>query len=166
MLQGQYPILGVKELWKTKTPGKCRFFVRKIWTSEQLLRHGLPNNGPCILCSQESETMDHLLLVCVYSREVWFKVLRRCGWQGLVPSMNDCLIEWWLQSRKLVQKPRHKALDSMFILVSWCIWCRRNKRVFYGSNLRSPTSLVDDILQVTELWSCEISGMSSWVIGS
>jgi hypothetical protein len=43
-----------------------------------------------------NESVYHLLLACVYSREVWFKVLRRCGWQGLAPSMDDCLIEWWL----------------------------------------------------------------------
>jgi hypothetical protein len=93
MLQGQCSILGVKELLKVKAPGKCRFFMwqvlhRKIWTSEWLLRHDLPNSGPCILCAPESESVDHMLLACVYSTEVWFKVLRRCGWQGLAPTMD------------------------------------------------------------------------------
>jgi hypothetical protein len=94
LLQGQCSILGAKKLLETKASGKCRFFAWqvlhwKIWTSEWLLCHGLPNSGPCILCAQEDETVDHLLLTCVYSREVWFKVLRRCGWQRLAPSMHD-----------------------------------------------------------------------------
>jgi hypothetical protein len=105
-----------------KALGKCRFFVwqvlhRKIWTLERLLHHDLPNSGPCILCSQEYESVNHLLLACVYTREVWFKILRRCGWQGLVPTVDDCLIEWWLRSRKVVHKPRRKAFNSLFILV-------------------------------------------------
>jgi hypothetical protein len=136
LLQVQCCILGAKEAWESMAPGKCRFFAwqvlhMKIWTSERLLRHGLPNSSPCILCNQESEMVNHLLLACVYSREVWFKVLRRCGWQGLPPSMDDCLIEWCLQSRKVIQKSRHRAFGSLFILVCWCLWCQCNERVFF-----------------------------------
>jgi hypothetical protein len=32
-------------------------------TSGRLLRHDLPNSKPCILCVQESETVDHVHVV-------------------------------------------------------------------------------------------------------
>jgi hypothetical protein len=36
------------------------------------------NNGMCALCSQARETIEHLLLYCIYSREVWFGYLHTC----------------------------------------------------------------------------------------
>jgi hypothetical protein len=34
------------------------------------------DSDTCALCAQEVETLDHLLLGCVHSRETWFRVLR------------------------------------------------------------------------------------------
>jgi hypothetical protein len=85
LFTGQTVLQGAKELWKTRAPNSCRLFfwlalLGRCWTSDRLLRHGLPNHAPCALCSQEEQTIDHLLLRCVVSREVWFKVLRKLGW--------------------------------------------------------------------------------------
>jgi hypothetical protein len=59
-------ILGVKELWKSRAPNKCCFFIwlsllGRTWTSERLFRHGIRSDDVCALCSQEPETIDHLL---------------------------------------------------------------------------------------------------------
>jgi hypothetical protein len=87
----QGAILGARQLWKTRAPNQCRFYIwlvllGRCWTSERLQHHGLCNNGPCVQCSQETESLDHLLAQCVFSREVWFRVLQRCGWQHLSPT--------------------------------------------------------------------------------
>jgi hypothetical protein len=71
---GQSSILGAKQLWKTKTSGKCRFFFSTVlhgrtWTTKRLFRHGMWDNDSCALCSQSSETVDHLLASCVLSHE-------------------------------------------------------------------------------------------------
>jgi hypothetical protein len=99
MFLGQSSILGDKEIWKTKAPSKCRFFawlvlLRRNWTSEHLWHHGLRDDATCALCSQEPETVDHLLVQCMFSREVWFKSFRRCVWQHLVPSPQAHMVEW------------------------------------------------------------------------
>jgi hypothetical protein len=39
----------------------------------------------CALCAQEVETLDHLLLGCVHSRETWFRVPRYFGLDQLTP---------------------------------------------------------------------------------
>ena len=36
-----------------------------------------------------------LLISCVYCRELWFKVLRRCGWQHLAPSPQSPETRLW-----------------------------------------------------------------------
>jgi hypothetical protein len=61
----------------------------RYWTLDWLQRHGLENHGPCALCSQSAETIDHLLPGCPYSREVWFKVVQRVEWQQSTPSAGE-----------------------------------------------------------------------------
>jgi hypothetical protein len=36
------------------------------------------NDSTYALCNQQPETIDHLLIACVFSRQVWFTSLR-CG---------------------------------------------------------------------------------------
>jgi hypothetical protein len=80
----QLVIPGARELWKTHAPNKCRFFIwlvllRRCWTADRRFRRGLQADNSCALCSQEPELVDHLVFQCVFSREVWFSALRRCG---------------------------------------------------------------------------------------
>jgi hypothetical protein len=124
---GQTALMGAKELRKISAPSKCKMFLWLVlqdlcWTSKRLQRHGLDNHGSCALCSQSAETLDHLLLSCSYSREVWFKALRRASWQQAMPGMDDSIATWWLRSRKRVLKSRRKAFDSLFALVCWKLW--------------------------------------------
>jgi hypothetical protein len=46
MFVGESSILGSKELWKSRTPKRCRFFIwlsllGRCWTGDRLLKHGL-----------------------------------------------------------------------------------------------------------------------------
>jgi hypothetical protein len=66
--------------------------------------HGLPNNDNCAICDQEAETLEHLLLHCAYSREVWFRTFRRHGWFVLLPAPLQAIIDWWLSVRKRLRK--------------------------------------------------------------
>jgi hypothetical protein len=63
--------------------------------------HVLRNNGSCALCLQCTETIDHLLIQCVYNWEIWFKTLRRFSWQQLCPLAEDIFADWWIRSCKL-----------------------------------------------------------------
>jgi hypothetical protein len=97
MLAGESSVVGVKELWKAKASNKCRFFIwsallDRCWTTQRLLRHGLRSEDTCLLCSQDSETVDHLLCQCVFSRKFWFKLLRQAGWHLLLPTQVDTFI--------------------------------------------------------------------------
>jgi hypothetical protein len=91
--------------------------------------HGLKDSAPCTLCSQEVETLDHLL-GCMFSHDVWFQVPRRYGWQLHAPAAGDRFVLWWLKVRKLVSKARRKSFDSLVLMVVRTIWLERNARVF------------------------------------
>jgi hypothetical protein len=109
MFIGQSATFGAREFWCTRAPNKCRFYIwtmlhERCWTSERLHRNDLPNNGPCALCDQEVETVDHLLVGCSFSQKIWFKMLMHYGWSQATPAMEDRFIDWWLHSRKGVPK--------------------------------------------------------------
>jgi hypothetical protein len=69
------------------------FWVDAGRTSDRLQRHNLQNSGPCALCDQLQETIQHLIVGCVYAREVWFSLLRQSGREQLVPSVDSSLVE-------------------------------------------------------------------------
>jgi hypothetical protein len=138
LLHGQTVLLREKEVWKVKGPREHKFFVwfviqDRCWMSERSQCHGMDNSGLCALCAQNPESIDHLVLSCVVSEEIWFVTLRCYGWQALAPTREDHFVDWWLVARKLVANARKKAFDS---LVVCCIWLQRNAKVFRG---HSPT---------------------------
>jgi len=79
-----------ERIWKTWAPPKCRFFVwlvahNRCWTADRLARRGLPHPERCLLCDQAAETIDHLLVQCVFAREFWFRFFSRIGLQAFSP---------------------------------------------------------------------------------
>jgi hypothetical protein len=68
----------------------------RCWTADQLAKRNLPHPTSCPDCDQAEETINHLLLECVFAREFWFNLLRRAGLQALTPQSDDKSFEdWW-----------------------------------------------------------------------
>jgi len=62
-----------ERIWKSWAPPKCRFFMwlvthDRCWTADRLAGQGLPHPAQCPLCDQEEETINHLLVSCVFAR--------------------------------------------------------------------------------------------------
>jgi len=146
-----------ERLWNW-APGKCKFFMwlvahNKCWTADRLAKRGLPHPECCPLCDQAEETIDHLLVSCVFTREVWFIILQSFGLQPLSPQPDDTSFnDWWESSVSRVDGQIKKGLNSIIILVAWSIWNHRNRCVFDGitPNLNGVLLLIrEEIL----LWS-------------
>jgi hypothetical protein len=81
-------------VWKSWVPGKCKFFVwlvehDRYWTTDRLERRGLDHPKQCPLCDQEAESINHLLVTCVFAKQFWFEFLRCVGLQDLCPTHED-----------------------------------------------------------------------------
>jgi hypothetical protein len=54
-------------------PPECRFFLwlaayKRYWTADRLAKRGLDHPASCLLCDQKAETLDHILVSCVFTR--------------------------------------------------------------------------------------------------
>jgi hypothetical protein len=121
-------------------------------------RHWLSNHEP--LCSQGTETIDHLLLGCAFSREVWFKSIRRWNWQHLTPPQDASFAEWWIQVWKQVANGRRKAFDSLVVPVARCIWLQCNSQVFRNQTWM-VAHLVQNIMENCEQWCVKLISRSA-----
>jgi len=134
---GTTGLAGAREVWRVCCPPKVKFFFwlalrKRLWTAERRWRHGLQQHADCLLCGQEDETCDHLLVACVFSREIWYRILSAVGSHHTAPSQSDTLVDWWLGARKQVPRALSRGFDSLVLLVSWELWKERNRRTFDG----------------------------------
>ncbi|CAO2038521.1 unnamed protein product [Urochloa humidicola] len=148
-----------ERIWKSWAPNKCKFFMwlvahDRCWTADRLARKGLQHPEKCPHCDQEQETIDHLLLSCVFARQVWYVVLQRFGLQALAPHLEDISFEdWWHKVSTRVNGQTQRGLNSIIILVSWEIWKHRNRCVFDATqpNLRGLLLAIRDELQTWDI---------------
>jgi hypothetical protein len=96
--------LGAWQLWKISAPPRVKLFFwlvmhGRCWTAHRRWRHGLQESSSCIICDQAEETMDHIILGCVFSREVWSSCLRGFRLQYLVLIQEGDIMLWWTDSR-------------------------------------------------------------------
>ena len=144
---GQQSVVGAKLLHKSRAPAKCKFFIwlvlhDRCWIAHRRKRHGLQDDDSCVLCNQLPKTIDHLLISCPFSREIWFKIMRRLGWETAAPTNHTFVFaDWWTGARKNIRKEARKCFDSVVICVCWLRWKERNARTF-----DRQVNTIDDLL--------------------
>jgi hypothetical protein len=95
---------------------------KRCWTSDHLARCGLPHPKNCPLYDQEDETMDHLLVSCVFTRQFWYLLLRQVSLHSLAPQPTELIFdEWWKKAHITTSRLTKKGLDSLIILGAWMI---------------------------------------------
>jgi hypothetical protein len=127
-----------ERIWKSWAPTKCRYFVwlvahKKCWTADRLARRGPDHPEKCPLCDQDEETINHLLVSCVFAKQFWFGFLQQANLQGLAPQSGTVsFLDWWRQATELSTGLEKRGINSLIILGAWTLWKHRNRCVFYA----------------------------------
>lgn len=146
-------------IWKSWAPPKCKFFMwlaahNKCWTADKLAKRNLLHPACCLFCDQEQETINHLLVSCVFTRQAWFTLLQQVGLSSVAPQSSEVSFDhWWSRALDSVASLLHKGLNSLIILGAWTLWRHRNDCVCNGRSpsLSTVLALVDDEAQLWEL---------------
>jgi len=85
--------------------------------SRQKISAWVASFATCIICDQEIETIDHVLLGCCLCREVWEPWLRKLHVHGVIVLREEPTMEWWTRCRKLVPKPARRGFNPLFFLI-------------------------------------------------
>jgi hypothetical protein len=136
----------------------------RCWTADRLAKRGLPHPQYCPLWDQEEETINHLLVACIFSRQAWYIVLQKLGLEILAPQPHTFSFEdWWEQVDKAVAAPARKGLNSVIILMAWSIWNHRNRCAFDGQQT-TLSALLSAFQEDLHQW--ELMGLEEWLISS
>lgn len=105
---------------------------RTGWTSDRLARRGLPHQDAYPFCCQMPESINHLLVSCVFVRSVWHPVLMAWGREEWAPLATDNLLSWCTSLQP--QAHARKDFHTIILLVCWELWKHRNAIVFDGAS--------------------------------
>jgi hypothetical protein len=101
------------------------------------------------MCDQEPETLDHIILGCAFSCEVWHLCLDRLHLLGLFSVTEEPVLCWWLRVQKVLPKTLRRGFDSLVFLTGWRLWKKRNSRTFNMVPSSAP-GLVEALFQEAE----------------
>jgi hypothetical protein len=87
------------------------------------------------------ETTDHLLCSCVFTREVWTRLLLLLQIAIVPPQQDSSLLSWWLSSRDAMPQALRWSFDSLVLLAFWTLWKERNRHTFHRKFLSSTEEL-------------------------
>jgi hypothetical protein len=161
---------GACAIWCSWAPLRCKLFAwlalqARIWASERRHRHGLQDDvAACFTCLQEKDEINHIVLGCVFARQVWHGCFNRLGVEIEMLETTDSLHSWWLVARQRIPGQDRRGFDTLAILVCWRLWKQRNVRCFQELGRQfSVTGLVDQIVADWNQWGiADLGGRSTF----
>jgi hypothetical protein len=117
LLQGATSFEPVDRVWNPWAPSKCKFFMwlvehNRCWTSDRVTKHGMDHPECCPLCDHHDETINHLLISCMFARQVWLGLLWDVGFHELVPQPGeDSFDAWWYLDNQRVHGQHRRGFN-------------------------------------------------------
>ncbi len=140
------------KIWGIKAPVKVKVFVwlvlkNRVLTRDNLLKRGWRGDDGCELCTERSETVNHLFLNCRFPKELLHGLLsnkaflRTCETPARL--WEDCAAKGGSIGRGELQT---------IAAVWWSIWLERNRRVF-GRSKQELHRIMSDIRTLRIAWT-------------
>jgi hypothetical protein len=102
----------------------------RILTADNLRRRHVIIVNWCCMCKADGESVDHLLLHCVYAKELWDLVFAMFEIFWVMHGRVRDLFACW--QGKMGKHPNHRIWRAVPHCLMWCLWRERNMRIFEG----------------------------------
>ena len=122
----------------------------QILTLDNLMLCGCILVNHCCLCCSNTESVDHLLLLCPIAHSLWMYMLWLFGIEWVMPgSVVDLLFCWyhWLG------KHSSNIWDLVPGCLMWTIWTERDRRTFEDEE-KTVVQLLEYCQWTLFDWSC------------
>ncbi|XP_071699529.1 uncharacterized protein [Rutidosis leptorrhynchoides] len=143
-------------------PKKLEVFVwrtikKRLPVRMELDKRGIDLNSlRCPICDDDLESVDHSLIFCKYSLELWNRV---CKWWGFNQfgnlSMNENLRGITPKNTSMLGKKIWQAVEWV---TTYYIWKNRNNKVFRDKMWTTPTALSEIQVKSFEWISHRVKG--------
>ncbi len=139
------------QLWTIPTPLKVKIFVwllirKKVLTADNLSKRGWSGEGRCALCTNEDETVDHLFMVCPFTKALLEALLPN----KLVLRGCEMPLQLW-EDACLTYGTYGRKQRGTIAIVWWATWLERNRRIFEDMR-RTAGQLLGEIKELRHLW--------------
>ncbi|KAF7128149.1 hypothetical protein RHSIM_Rhsim11G0140100 [Rhododendron simsii] len=131
-----------KKIWNLKSPPRLKHFLWRIIrnavsTKENLFARKCARSPICGLCGAEIETIEHVLLRCEWTEEVW----ANSGIEFPRPVNKEVSIKKWFVN--LLVNWGGQFMERMGLIgqICWAIWKQRNEWVFLQQMPNSKVAL-------------------------
>jgi hypothetical protein len=88
----------------------------RLWTADWLERHGLNHPSECVFCCQEPETSAHIILQCLFFRQIWYMLLLGFRLHRFSPSADLEIPLWWSSLSAAVPRSRRKEINALALV--------------------------------------------------
>lgn len=129
----------LEEVWRARVEGKIRFFLwlllrNRLWTADRLSFRGWPHQDACSLCDQRIESAKHLIVDCIFAKEVW-QLIGTNSTRISEAAAAATVKKWWFRIRQAQQRDNEAKKEiTLAYYVVWNIWKERNRRIFEGKS--------------------------------
>eukprot|EP00253_Pinus_taeda_P004952 PITA_04952 len=124
-----------QSIWKLSTTPRSKLFFwcvlrNKVPTGENLQRRAQQGPTWCVFCRAESESTDHLFLLCSIGKTLWTNIKNSLSFNGKWHEQN--ISEAWEDWNS-----RHKGtlLLNLPAIVFWQLWKARNQIIFQKNHV-------------------------------
>ncbi|KAJ1389005.1 Ribonuclease H-like superfamily [Sesbania bispinosa] len=114
-------------IWPHTTNGE--YSVRILPVKEELHMRRIAQDPKCPICKQENEPVEHMFLLCDWTRPIWFGSTL----QHIPDRSTFTDISSWLRERVKIQESnqdRGLADNTLLACILWNIWKERNSVIF------------------------------------
>ncbi|KAI4347701.1 hypothetical protein L6164_008487 [Bauhinia variegata] len=138
------PII-LEAIWSMQAPPSIKILLWEIChhelpTCADLYTKKLSDSPICHICKGEPETLEHVFLLCPWTRPIWFE----CEFQWIV-DMNSlkCIEVWLCQRLQKIKRiyPNFSQVNGLLGCICWCIWKGRNEFIFDGKPVNPMNAL-------------------------
>jgi len=154
----------VSTVWMKLAPPKVEFFMwlallGRLNTRQRFHDRGIlqAEQSTCTFCALQPESIDHVLLSCTYSQQIWRSFASEMGQSLIFPASFKQHYESWM-GLSWKNGLRKKLWASTFFAVAWTIWLTRNE-ILFQNQIFNHMAICQSIKRKIAFWT------KAWDVG-